>query len=99
MRAGNTHTCDSHVGHRTTKMVQEATSYIKKSLGGGQEDALLFCGSGTTATIKRLQEVMGIAVPFILKDRVLKCSHTGAVPPYDQGGPRTTLTWKKRIYI
>ena len=58
-------------------MVQEATSYIKKSLGSGQEDALLFCGSGTTATIKRLQEVMGIAVPFILKDRVLKCSHTG----------------------
>ena len=92
MRAGNTHTCYSHVGHRTTKMVQEATSYIKKSLGSGQEDALLFCRSGTTAAIKRLQEVMGIAMPFILKDRVLKCLHTGAALPYGQGGPRTTLT-------
>ncbi|XP_050292551.1 uncharacterized protein LOC126733348 [Quercus robur] len=70
---GNTHTSDSYVGHRTTKMLHEATSYIKKSLGGGQEDALLFCGSGTTAAIKRLQEVMGIAVPSILRDRVLKC--------------------------
>ena len=73
MREGNTHTSDSYVGHRTTKMLHEATSYIKKSLGGGQEDALLFCGSGTTAAIKRLQEVMGIAVPSILRDRVLKC--------------------------
>ena len=81
MHAGNTHTYDSHVGHQTTKMAQEATSYIKKSLGGGQEDALLFCGSSTTATIKRLQ-VMGIAVPFILKDRVLKCLHIGVVLPY-----------------
>ena len=73
-------------------MVQEATSYIKKSLGCGQEDALLFCGSGTTTAIKWLHEVMGIAVPFILIDRVLKCLHTGAAPPYGQGDPKTTLT-------
>ncbi|XP_059431498.1 uncharacterized protein LOC132165000 [Corylus avellana] len=70
---GNTHTCDNYVGHRTTKLVHEATKYIKKCLGGGHDDALLFCGSGTTAAIKRLQEVMGIAVPSILRDRVLKC--------------------------
>ncbi|XP_062096666.1 uncharacterized protein LOC133802383 [Humulus lupulus] len=69
---GNTHTCDSHVGHRTTKMVHEAGSYVKKCLGGGDEDALLFCGSGTTAAIKRLQEVMGLTVPSILRERVMK---------------------------
>ncbi|KAJ7945255.1 Cysteine desulfurase [Quillaja saponaria] len=69
---GNTHTCDSYVGSRTTKMVHEATEYIKKCLGGGDDDAILFCGSGTTAAIKRLQEVMGIAVPSILRDRTLK---------------------------
>jgi selenocysteine lyase/cysteine desulfurase len=54
-------------------MVHEASKYIKKCLGGGEDDALLFCGSGSTAAIKRLQEVMGIAVPSILRDRVLKC--------------------------
>ncbi|XVF60994.1 hypothetical protein PTKIN_Ptkin08bG0092500 [Pterospermum kingtungense] len=70
---GNTHTCDSYVGHRTTKMVHEALNYIKRSLGGGQDDAILFCGSGTTAAIKRLQEVMGIAIPSILRDRVINC--------------------------
>ncbi|RDX96217.1 csd, partial [Mucuna pruriens] len=69
---GNTHTCDSYVGSKTTKMVEEASEYIKKCLGGGEDDALILCGSGTTAAIKRLQEVMGIAVPSILRERVLK---------------------------
>ncbi|XWS29558.1 hypothetical protein CRYUN_Cryun24cG0039100 [Craigia yunnanensis] len=70
---GNTHTCDNYVGHRTTKMVHEASNYIKRCLGGGQDDSILFCGSGTTAAIKRLQEVMGITVPSILRDRVINC--------------------------
>ncbi|CAN6463841.1 unnamed protein product [Victoria cruziana] len=52
-------------------MVHEAANYIKSCMGGGADDALLFCGSGTTAAIKRLQEVMGIAVPSTLRSRVL----------------------------
>ncbi|KAH9306662.1 hypothetical protein KI387_011066 [Taxus chinensis] len=67
---GNTHTDDSFVGHRTSKMVHEAAKYIKQCMGGSVEDVLLFCGSGTTAAIKRLQEMMGIAVPFIMKARL-----------------------------
>ncbi|CAJ1937831.1 unnamed protein product [Sphenostylis stenocarpa] len=73
---GNTHTCDSYVGSRTTKMVHEAKEYIKKCLGGRKDDALIFCGSGTTAAIKRLQEVMGITVPSILRERVSKSLST-----------------------
>ncbi|RZC44245.1 hypothetical protein C5167_037202 [Papaver somniferum] len=69
---GNTHTSDSYVGRKTSKMVQEATEYVKKCLGGSLDDALLFCGSGTTAAIKRLQEVMGIWVPSILRDRIIQ---------------------------
>ncbi|KAL4644018.1 hypothetical protein ACB092_02G132900 [Castanea dentata] len=97
---GNTHTSDSYVGHRTTKMVHEATSYVKKSLGGGQEDALLFCGSGTTAAIKRLQEVMGIAVPSILRDRVLKCLRSEErwvvfVGPYEHHS--NLLSWRQSL--
>ncbi|XP_050204972.1 uncharacterized protein LOC126655007 [Mercurialis annua] len=71
---GNSHTSDSYVGHRTTKMLGEATQYIKRTLGGtGEDDAIMFCGSGSTAAIKRLQEVMGIAVPSILRERFVKC--------------------------
>ncbi|OIW18167.1 hypothetical protein TanjilG_31287 [Lupinus angustifolius] len=73
---GNSHTCDSYVGSRTTKMLHEATEYIKKCLGGGENDAIMFCGSGTTSAIKRLQEVMGISVPSIMRERVLNTLST-----------------------
>ncbi|CAK9163273.1 unnamed protein product [Ilex paraguariensis] len=68
---GNSHTSDSYVGHKTTKTVHEASKYVKKCLGGSQDDALIFCGSGTTAAIKRLQEVMGIAISSKLREKVL----------------------------
>ncbi|XP_059659751.1 uncharacterized protein LOC132306385 [Cornus florida] len=68
---GNTHTSDSYVGHETTKIVHDASMYVKSCLGGKEEDAILFVGSGTTAAIKRLQEVMGLAVASTMKDRVL----------------------------
>ncbi|CAO2143931.1 unnamed protein product [Urochloa humidicola] len=60
---GNTHTEDSYVGSRTTRTARKATRYIKRCMGGGPNDALLFCGSGATAAIKRLQEVIGVAAP------------------------------------
>lgn len=52
-------------------MLHEATDYIKKCLGGGEDEALMLCGSSTTAAIKRLQEVMGIVVPSILRGKML----------------------------
>ncbi|CAO2152213.1 unnamed protein product [Urochloa humidicola] len=60
---GNTHTEDSYVGSRTTRTARKASRYIKRCMGGGPGDAVLFCGSGATAAIKRLQEVIGVAVP------------------------------------
>ncbi|KAG8089498.1 hypothetical protein GUJ93_ZPchr0011g28603 [Zizania palustris] len=60
---GNTHTEDSHVGSRTTRMARRASSYIKRCMGAGADDALLFCGSGSTAAVKRLQEAIGVAAP------------------------------------
>uniref|UniRef100_A0A2N9F5K1 Aminotransferase class V domain-containing protein n=1 Tax=Fagus sylvatica TaxID=28930 RepID=A0A2N9F5K1_FAGSY len=81
-------------------MVHEATSYIKNCLGGGQGDALLFCGSGTTAAIKRLQEVMGIAVPSILRERLLKCLGNEErwvvfVGPYEHHS--NLLSWRQSL--
>ncbi|KAI3717539.1 hypothetical protein L1987_69226 [Smallanthus sonchifolius] len=73
----NTHTSDNYVGDRSMKMVHEANEFVKKCLGGTQHDALLFCGSGTTAAIKRLQEILGIAVPSILKEKILNSSCIG----------------------
>lgn len=97
---GNTHTSDSYVGHRTTKMVHEASEYIRRCLGGGQDDPLLFCGTGTTAAIKRLQEVMGIAVPSNLRDQVLKVIRTEErwvvfVGPYEHHS--NLLSWRQSL--
>ncbi|KAJ4825944.1 hypothetical protein Tsubulata_011178, partial [Turnera subulata] len=97
---GNTHTTDSYVGHRTTKMWQEATHYIKSCLGGTSNDAIMLCGQGTTSAIKRLQEVMGIAVPSILRDRVVKCLSNEErwvvfVGPYEHHS--NLLSWRQSL--
>ncbi|KAF7014414.1 unnamed protein product [Triticum aestivum] len=62
---GNTHTDDSHVGSKTTRLVHKAARYIKRCMGAGPGDALIFCGAGTTAAIKRLQEIIGVALPSV----------------------------------
>ncbi|KAI3825032.1 hypothetical protein L1987_06507 [Smallanthus sonchifolius] len=99
---GNTHTSDNYVGDRSMKMVHEATAFVKKCLGGTQHDALLFCGSGTTAAIKRLQEVLGIAVPSILKEKILNSSCLGIeerwvvfVGPYEHHS--NLLSWRQSL--
>ncbi|KAL6008261.1 hypothetical protein ACLOJK_033767 [Asimina triloba] len=70
---GNTHTTDSYVGLHTTQLVQESCQFIKHCMGAGPHDVLLFCGTGSTAAVKRLQEVMGVAVPSVIRPRVLDC--------------------------
>ncbi|KAK3023161.1 hypothetical protein RJ639_043589 [Escallonia herrerae] len=97
---GNSHTSDSYVGQRTTTLVHEATQYLKKCLGGGENDALILCGTGTTAAIKRLQEVMGIAIPSTLRDRVLKCLSNEEkwvvfVGPYEHHS--NILSWRQSL--
>ncbi|KAK2438799.1 cysteine desulfurase protein [Trifolium repens] len=97
---GNTHTCESYVGDKTTKMVHEAANYIKKCLGGGEDNALILCGSGATAAIKRLQEVMGIAVPSILREKMLRCLSEEErwvvfVGPYEHHS--NLLSWRQSL--
>uniref|UniRef100_M1CSQ2 Cysteine desulfurylase n=1 Tax=Solanum tuberosum TaxID=4113 RepID=M1CSQ2_SOLTU len=100
---GNSHTSDSHVGYQTTKIVHESAAYVKKCLGGGEEDAIIFCGSGSTAAIKRLQEVMGISVSSILREKVLtKCFRNETkerwvvfVGPYEHHS--NILSWRQSL--
>jgi len=98
---GNTHTEDSHVGSKTTRLVHKAARYVKRCVGAGPGDALLFCGSGTTAAIKRLQEVMGIAVPSVeLRARVaaqLRAEEQWVVfvGPYEHHS--NLLSWRRSL--
>ncbi|KAI3825051.1 hypothetical protein L1987_06527 [Smallanthus sonchifolius] len=83
-------------------MVHEATEFVKKYLGGTQHDALIFCGSGTTAAIKRLQEVLGITIPSILKEKILNSTCIGIeerwvvfVGPYEHHS--NLLSWRESL--
>ncbi|XP_047318975.1 probable cysteine desulfurase [Impatiens glandulifera] len=97
---GNSHTSDSYVGQRTTKTVHEATEYVKRCLGGTDNDALIFCGSGTTAAIKRLQEVMAIAIPSPWREMVIKAMNPQErwvvfVGPYEHHS--NILSWRQSL--
>ncbi len=57
---GNTHTEASLTGRRTTALREEARRIVHRAVGGGVEDAVVFCGSGATGAIDKLIRVLGL---------------------------------------
>jgi selenocysteine lyase/cysteine desulfurase len=55
---GNTHTEASATGRRTTAWRGQAREIIRRSVNGGEDDVVLFCGSGATAAIDRLVRIL-----------------------------------------
>jgi selenocysteine lyase/cysteine desulfurase len=54
-------------------MVQESEAYVRSAMAASEhEHALIFCGSGATGAIKRLQEVIGVAISPLLRSYVLR---------------------------
>ncbi|MGE0803242.1 MAG: aminotransferase class V-fold PLP-dependent enzyme [Lautropia sp.] len=70
----NTHTEDSATGACMTALGHDAARLVKASLGA-PGCKLLFCGTGSTAAIRRLQEILGLVVSESHRARVL-----GALP-------------------
>ena len=54
----NTHTEASAAGLHTTALREDARRVIHAAVGGGVEDVVLFCGSGSTAAIDTLIRVL-----------------------------------------
>ena len=72
----NTHTEDSRSGAQTTALAHSASEYIKGQLGAGSQEQggsckLVFCGSGSTAAVRRLQDILGLSVPSVHRERML----------------------------
>jgi selenocysteine lyase/cysteine desulfurase len=59
----NTHTEASATGLQTTRLREEARGLIHRSVGGSDEDVVIFCGSGATGAIDKLVRVLGLHVP------------------------------------
>ncbi|WP_291429864.1 aminotransferase class V-fold PLP-dependent enzyme [Deinococcus sp.] len=71
----NTHTEDSATGAHLTHLTHQAAGYIKEQLGADSTCKLVFCGSGSTAAVRRMQEILGLVVGGPHRQTVL-----GALP-------------------
>jgi selenocysteine lyase/cysteine desulfurase len=60
---GNTHTEDDASGSLTTARLHAAEAAIKRFLHAGPDHRLISVGSGTTAAVHLLQQILGIYVP------------------------------------
>jgi selenocysteine lyase/cysteine desulfurase len=96
----NTHTEDSFTGARTTHYAHEAAEYIKACLGADDRYKIIFTGTGSTAAIKRLQDILGLSVPSPLRARVLEVTKPNERPvvfvgPYEHHS--NEVSWRETI--
>src|ERR1700728_3127560 len=57
---GNTHTETSVVGTRMSAAYEGAKQIVRQHVGAGEEDVVLFTGSGMTSAVNKLQRMMGL---------------------------------------
>jgi len=65
----NTHTESSGTGLQTSRFREEARDIIRAALGADEEHAIIFCGSGSTAAINRMVDVLNLRIPADIDDR------------------------------
>ncbi len=68
----NTHTETTITGTLMSKAYENAKVLIKKHVGAGNNDVLIFCGSGMTAAVNKLQRILGLKMPERMMDYVKK---------------------------
>jgi selenocysteine lyase/cysteine desulfurase len=64
----NTHTESTVTGKKMTAAYEEAKSIIKEHVHANEEDVLIFCGSGMTGAVNKLQRILGLRIPERLMD-------------------------------
>src|SRR4051794_31198497 len=68
-RYANTHTESSGTGLQTTRLREDARRIIRDALGAGDDVAVIFCGSGSTAAIDKLVGLLNLRIPADLDAR------------------------------
>ena len=101
-RYANTHTESSGTGLQTTRLREDARRLVRDGVGGSDEHAVLFCGSGTTAAIDRLIGVLNLRIPADLDRRYgLSASIPAADRPVVFIGPfehhSNEVSWRETI--
>jgi selenocysteine lyase/cysteine desulfurase len=65
----NTHTETSTTGLQTTSFREDARRLVHRGVGGGDDDVVIFCGSGATGAINKLIEILNLRLPADLDAR------------------------------
>ena len=77
-RYANTHTESSATGARTSGLREQARRLIRDSVGGTDDDLVIFCGSGATAAVNKLVGILELRLPLGLDLRYRLRDH---IPP------------------
>jgi selenocysteine lyase/cysteine desulfurase len=64
----NTHTATTVTGTLMSKAYEQAKHIIKQHVNADNDDALIFCGSGMTAAVNKLQRILGLRLPERITD-------------------------------
>ncbi len=64
----NTHTESSGTGLQTTRFREDARQIIARAVGADERDVVLFCGSGATAAVNKLIDILNLRIPRNLDD-------------------------------
>jgi selenocysteine lyase/cysteine desulfurase len=98
----NTHTESSGTGRQTTRFREDARRIIRRAVGGLEEHAVIFCGSGSTGAIDRLIGVLNLRIPHDLDARYGLSAHIPAeerpvvfIGPYEHHS--NELPWRESI--
>jgi selenocysteine lyase/cysteine desulfurase len=70
----NTHTGATVTGTLMSKAYEKAKVIVKEHVHANTNDALVFCGSGMTDAVNKLQRILGLRVPGRISDYIKKGS-------------------------
>jgi len=73
----NTHTQTTTTGTLMTKAYEEAKAVIKEHVHANEDDVLIFCGSGMTSAVNKLQRLLGMRMPEQCMGYMLDRKFTG----------------------
>src|SRR5882757_8744117 len=66
----NTHTGTTVTGAVMSRAYEQAKTIVKDHVHAREDDVLVFCGSGMTAAVNKLQRIMGLRLPDRIMDYV-----------------------------
>jgi selenocysteine lyase/cysteine desulfurase len=98
----NTHTETSGTGLQTTRFREDARRIIKEAVGGTDDDCVIFCGSGATAAINKLIDILNLRIPADLNAKYHLQAHIPRedrpvvfIGPYEHHS--NELPWRESI--